>query len=851
MKQVVSVVLLLLIFTTVIAQPKTRGKVRRKYRKAEQVTQYQPQAVFRGLVRDTDKMPIAGASVEVESVERLVHTNENGEFTLTGLPVGRLRIKIASHGYQTKLIDYALGGGFNDHYIALDRISLSAENTLSTAQKREQRITDIPMGVSTVNSWQVEKLNIRGAKTLADYYPLLNHENTGAGSTGFSMSGASLFTDLTGISSSLSVYSDGVPIISGSSQDEVFFDVDRIEVIRGPQNVLFGANAAYGAVHVVNKKPDFSSNGVVSVTGGNYGHLELRGRINRPLVEDKIAMRAAAIYNKNNGYISNLHGRSLNGYETRGGRLAFQILPAFDHSLDVTINYLNYISTGTDFINPRYTDMGNESGLKEMESSLNRGSDLGSNEVIFDTGIQYRYYFDAHKYLSFTSSYRTGKSTERRDADGTSLAAFEIDKEAERNLIYNEISYSYSVNSRLHGSVGLKYQIENGNDHFYLSSSDSLIREIMAPTNNALSYRMGGAVNNSTLSGSVFQETDKITDQHNEELIHENTRNTAQAFIHFTYQLRPRWFLTGGITGIYAGKHLLHQSVFSDGEPSTMGANRNTAPNILFQPTSGQEISDKAYFFTGLAGINYRWNEKLNVYGNISRGRKPQLILFTYNNRPIIEKAEIIYNIEGGWKWELLSRVFWDGHIFYRKHQNIQLPQWSDSAGTDLILSGGKGISSGVETGLSATVIPGFEIYGRYSRMYSKFDSLTVDGNDFIYAGKRFAWSPEHSFTVGVNVQAKIVKGLILTANPWFSYKSHFWFTPSNDAGLDQPDYGVLNAQLGFRLEKKDIALKIYATNLLDERYISSAGHIGGIVGLPTIIRGLPRMAGVIVAWDF
>ena len=94
MKRTIIFFLLISIALTSVSQQKKRGRVKRKYRNVEQVNSNMPQVILRGLVRDAARVPIAGASVEVEGLTKLVHSNESGRFMLSRLPTGRMRIRI-------------------------------------------------------------------------------------------------------------------------------------------------------------------------------------------------------------------------------------------------------------------------------------------------------------------------------------------------------------------------------------------------------------------------------------------------------------------------------------------------------------------------------------------------------------------------------------------------------------------------------------------------------------------------------------------------------------------------------------------------------------------------------------
>jgi len=126
-----------------------------------------------------------------------------------------------------------------------------------------------------------------------------------------------------------------------------------------------------------------------------------------------------------------------------------------------------------------------------------------------------------------------------------------------------------------------------------------------------------------------------------------------------------------------------------------------------------------------------------------------------------------------------------------------------------------------------------------------------VAEKDFLYAGNSFAHAPEHSFSAGFSAKARIVQKMWAFATPWYAWKSHFWFTEANIPGIDQPAYGILNINFGLEMADPNLVLSIYGTNLLEEKYISSAGHWGGQFGLPTFVPGAPRMLGVKVMWKF
>jgi outer membrane receptor protein involved in Fe transport len=120
-----------------------------------------------------------------------------------------------------------------------------------------------------------------------------------------------------------------------------------------------------------------------------------------------------------------------------------------------------------------------------------------------------------------------------------------------------------------------------------------------------------------------------------------------------------------------------------------------------------------------------------------------------------------------------------------------------------------------------------------------------------LYAENSFARAPQHSFSAGFSAKARIVQKMWIFATPWYSWQSHFWFTEANTPGLEQSAYGIFNINFGLEIADPDLVLSIYGTNLLEEKYIASAGHWGGQFGMPTMVPGPPRMLGAKITWKF
>ncbi|WP_139249667.1 TonB-dependent receptor [Mariniphaga anaerophila] len=851
MKRIIIFSLLFAIYFGAVAQPKKRGRVKRKYRNVEQVSQGLPQVVFRGLVRDAARNPIPGASVEIDGLTNLVHSNEFGQFMVSDLPTGRLRLRVSCLGYQTKTVDYVLQTGYNDHYIALNRGPVSLETEIATAQKREQQISDIPTAVSVFTNSFSDKLGISDLSELAVSEPALSVESFGAGNSVFSLWGGNANSGFPEVSPAVAVFADNVPLSQRSFLPSELFDIERVEVVKGPQNVLFGREALNGAVHFISKKPNNKAGGYIRLGAGNFQNKEVQAAYNYPVIKDVLFVRAAGIYRDRKGYVDNTFGGTLSGKNVLGGRFSVRFLPAWNHKIDLQMNYRKSSEPGIGFLNRWIPNEDGDTGLFNGRASLNRGKELGSEAEMLDAALTYRLFRDEHNYWTSVTSFRKSNSSSSQDFDGTSMPALDMDREAENSSFFQEIRYNFVRASRTNGSIGVNYFQENGNASQMLFSNDSLISRILSASGNfqvpeQSRFPVFPQSLDSNPMGSV-----PLTGEHIEATAGERKTQTARAFLHYTYQWRKRVFFTLGASAVYDRLQLLHESEFTGGEPSALGAFLGASPNLLYAPTEQQKLTKNSLSFTGQAGATFRWTENFNFYMNIARGRKPEFLQYSWDGKPLVVGAEKVYSGETGLKAIIMKRIFLNANGFYRRHFNVQTLQWLGAEGTGLLAANGKATSYGAETSLRVAVIPGLDLFGNYAWMQSAFDSTGVDGKDYLYAGKNFSLAPEHSFSAGFSARVNIARTVQLFATPWYAWKSHYWFTEANIPGLDQPAFGILNANLGFEMSEPNLVLSVYGTNLLEQKYISSAGHWGAQFGLPTFIPGSPRIVGMRVTWNF
>ncbi|EIZ78648.1 TonB-dependent receptor [Novosphingobium sp. Rr 2-17] len=223
----------------------------------------------------------------------------------------------------------------------------SLEEIVVTAQKREQNLQDVPVAVSAISSEQIEARGVSAITDVARVSPSLTiTENTNATGSSINLRGIGTFSFSIGIEPSVAIVVDDVALLQQAQAFSGLNDIERLEVLRGPQGTLFGKNAAAGVINIVTKAPTKQLSGSIGATATSDDQRRLEGMLSGPIGEN-VGFRINGFYDDRDGYIRNLNtGHMLNGERSYGarGRLDLDVTPTLDVVL--TGNYTNTRSNG-------------------------------------------------------------------------------------------------------------------------------------------------------------------------------------------------------------------------------------------------------------------------------------------------------------------------------------------------------------------------------------------------------------------------------------------------------------------------------------------------------------------------
>jgi iron complex outermembrane recepter protein len=317
-----------------------------------------------------------------------------------------------------------------------DDASTESEEIIVTASKREQTLQDTPISVAVASKQQIEQSQIRDLIDLQTLVPSLKvGQLQSSANTNFIIRGFGNGANNAGIEPSVGVFIDGVYRSRSAAQIGDLPNINRIEVLRGPQSTLFGKNASAGIISIVTAEPKFDFGGTLEASYGNRDAIILKGDITGPITET-VAFSIAGNYNKRDGYARDLNlGSDINNRNRYGirGQLLFQpnsdlkirLIGDFDNIDEVCCTVANIVSgiPSIPALNPLpvINALGGRINANQP-FSFNSFNNIESTNKIDNYGVSAQVDYNVTDALSLTSisAYRAVKSFTNQDSDFTS-----------------------------------------------------------------------------------------------------------------------------------------------------------------------------------------------------------------------------------------------------------------------------------------------------------------------------------------------------------------------------------------------------------------------------------------------
>ncbi|MGO1540393.1 MAG: TonB-dependent receptor [Luteimonas sp.] len=756
----------------------------------------------------------------------------------------------------------------NDDVVLLDRMVV-------TAQKREQQVQDVPIAITAFSGEFLEDMGIDGFEQLGGYVPGLQTQVQSPNNPGFVIRGITSDSGDSQVEPRVSVFQDGVSISRSRGSVVELFDMERVEVLRGPQGTLFGRGAQIGAVHLIQNKARNEFGGGFRAGFGNLGETYFTGHLNTPLVEDSLYGRVAVFHHARDGAVDNLSGGDLNGRDTRAVRASFRLDVGEYSGLDLILNWQKDTPPGTAFRSGNIPTRLGTTGFFDAPADLNRGEELGLDRTVRGATLLGDFHLNDDWSLSTITGWRDFDAHEEFDGDGSQAYLLEFAEIAEGRQFSQEVRFNYDGGGAFRGFLGGSWFDESGSQRVPLGTDERSLYALLSPL---VSEMTGGGLpvvpvlnpDGTPNTGLSMIQVPPALQQmlglppvlplkpmHIEEYANFGDVRALEVFADGTWSVSDRLDLTMGLRYTQEKARTGYQSDFH-GAPSVLGLflpsfpDSVAFPNAMFAPTDGRiSASEDFSSVVGRIVADYRFTDTLNGYASVSRGRRPDVVQVDGEGDRVVD-AEIVWSYEVGLKGEASGgRFLYDLAAFYYDYSNFQAQVENPNPPPFFITAdGGNAHAAGVELALVNRFTDTFSGFFNYGWIDAGFNAVDDDGNPQALAGNRFRLTPEHTVALGADWRVPFGNGHAFYLRPSYTWRSQVYFEDDNTPGIEQDSYGLLNLNLGVAMGN-GWDVQAYAQNLADEEYLIDAGNTGALFGIPTYIPGAPRTYGVRFAYRF
>lgn len=695
----------------------------------------------------------------------------------------------------------------------------TAEVIVVTAQKRDQNLQEIGVTITAFSGDTLRELGATDSTALADFVPNLEiGDPVGAGSQpAIFIRGVGLNDFNTNNAGPNGVYVDEVYISAPSAQAFQLFDVERVEVLRGPQGTLYGRNTTGGAINFITRRPAdvFEANATVSY--GSFDTFAVDFGIGGP-VADAVRFRVSGQVKASDGFVENLStGNTLNGATSIAGRVLIDI----DLSPDAELR-LNVHGGELDAEAPQYRSQGlidpttglpcapNDilsgicgdprgyvSPLSLRDGNYNREGELvattwgGSATLDWDIGA-----FNLTSITAFEHLDRL----QQEESDASPNQLLEVDFGVETQAFTQEIRLS-GKGSRLYWLLGAYYLQEELDQ----DQSADLFRVLRPLVEGADPVNFPGGFDPAGLSGGA-------------PIFFSNTVNTQETESFAVYG-QLEYDLTAALTATLGARFTTETRDFTSDvsfvEPAF------TVPLFTFQDSISEE--DVSWRLA----LDYQATDDLLLYASYSTGFKSGgfnggLVLDPAALEPF--QSETLTAYEAGFKSQFADRrVTLNAAGFFYDYSNLQVFTLINSGGVPLSVLDNAADATiwGFEAELAVEPVDDLMINASLGYLNTRLENFQM-ANGADLSGNRLALAPEFSGSVRASYDWDVGGGK-LRAQVHANWRSDVFFSTENNPLIAQDAYSLVDARIQFQPPSGTWHLAVYGENLTDKDYLSYA----------------------------
>ena len=838
------------------------------------------QQTVSGVVKDSQGTAIEQVNVVVTGTRAYAVTDSQGAFTLTFSAPLPVVVRVSSVGYKTQEVQLNSLDGQLEITLAED-VLLS--EVVITARRRKEVAQKVPIAISVLSGEAVDQSGAFNVNRLKELIPSVQLYSSNPRNTGINIRGLGSPFGLTndGLDPGVGFYVDGVYYARPAAATFDFIDVERIEVLRGPQGTLFGKNTTSGAFNITTRKPAFTPGADVEVSYGNYGFVQAKTSVSGPLSK-KLAARLSFSGTQRDGTIENVRtGKYINDINNLGLRAQLLFEPTSTTSVTLSADASRqrpdgYAQVVAGVVKTKRADYRQfDAIIADLNYSLpsrnafdrkidhdtpwKSNNDLGGVSLNVDTEL-------GPGTLTSTTAWRYWDWDPSNDRDFTGLQALSKSQNpAEHRNWSQEIRYAGDISSRVSGVVGVFFIDQEVKINGTEESGSAQWRFSQSST-NALWQTPG------LFEGFGIRTKASIKSK------------SAAVFANVDWEVLDGLHVMPGIRFNYDEKNVSYNRTAYGGLDTATYSGTKAQKTTLqgFKNgvyTSQQYVADAdENNFTYNVTLAYKPTSRINAYVTYSTSYKPVGVnvagLPTIDGQPATDlaviKPEDVKHVEVGIKTTPVANATLNLTVYNTGINNYQTNVQSPELGVNrgYIANAEEVRVRGVELDGSITISKSVKLYGAAAYTdgeYVKFTNAplpleetgtTVDGVQVAFKDisgetlpgiSKWSGSLGGEFTTPVNFLRQ--GGRFFFAVETF-YRSTFSSSPSPSKYLNVDGYSLVNIRTGFRVSG-GVSATLWARNVLNKDYFEQLLPAGGNAGHYAGVLGDPRTYGVTVHYSF
>ncbi len=754
-----------------------------------------------GIVINEQQKPIEDASVHLLNTNKTLFTKQDGSFIISNINNGNYTLSVTASNYASVQKEIVVKDENAPITIQLQSIIKQLDAVTVTAEKREENAEQLPLSVSVLSSQKVADYRLWNCNELTAIVPSLFSDNSGDARNVTSIRG--IVT--TSYDPAVATYIDGVNQFSLDTYISTLTDVERIEILRGPQGTLYGRNAMGGVINIITKQPTNHTDASAEISAGNYGLQRYNAGFRTPLIKDKLFLGLSLLFDGRNGYYHNdFNNTSFDKQHLFYGNYYLKFVPADKWMITANVKHQANRNNGA-FplvigIKEAFTDPYH---LSQNATATMIDNTFNSSLVINHTGNEVAF----NSISSYQSNYRYYNAPLDGDfslADVVSIVNNYGNKYNNVKVFTQELRVASNNEKR-------KLQYTAG-AYFFYENNPSKQGVYYGKDANA-AYGIGDSMFTSIATSKGIGY------------------GTA-AYGQLQYAITSKLRLVGGLRYDYEHRQL-----------SVEGEYQKQSFTLVTRPDTSASASFHA--FSPKASLQYLISANSNVYATYSRGYRVGGLspLSSDPSQPPLYAylPENSNNYEAGSK-----NVFFDDKLqlniaaYTTFVNNAQVPTLVLPQAVTIIKNTGKLQTEGIEAEVSSTPVKGLQIDYNAGIVHTKYTSLKIakNGTEINLAGKKQIFTPSATSMLAAQYSIVIKKETKLVIRSEWQYRGKMYFDFANT--IAQDDYNLFGARVG--VETKHIGVYVWSRNISNTKYIAYAYDFGAVH------LGDPRTYGITVS---